>query len=92
MMTEIPLDVRMHLFGNPEEAKFIYTLRMSDELLKDKPAGIRVPMHRLRRLRGQVSPAYPGPGLPCQRGRRDGKARVAGAVATGKQFFKIEAK
>jgi predicted aldo/keto reductase-like oxidoreductase len=28
---------KMHMFGNPEEAKFIYALRMSDEILHSRP-------------------------------------------------------
>jgi hypothetical protein len=82
---------RMHLFGNPEEAKFVYVLRMSDELLKDKPGYAsqciacgacldKCPQHiPVPDFLADVAAEMEGPEL---------RARVA----AGKQFFKIEAK
>ena len=82
---------RMHLFGNPEQAKFMYAIRMSGELLNDKPRYAsqcsacgacldKCPQHiPVPDFLANVAAEMEGPELQAR-------------VATGKQFFKIEAK
>jgi len=82
---------KMHLFGKAEEAKFIYALRMSDELLNSTPGYAsqctacgaclpKCPQHiPIPDFLADVAAEMEGPELQER-------------VANGKRFFKIEAK
>jgi predicted aldo/keto reductase-like oxidoreductase len=82
---------KMHMFGNAEEAKFMYALRMSDELLNSKPGYAsqctacgacldKCPQHiPIPDFMADIAAEMEGPGLQD-------------LVAAGKQFFKIEPK
>ena len=82
---------KMHLFGNVAEAKFIYALRMSDELLHSQPGYAsrciacgacldKCPQHiPIPDMLAHVAAEMEGPELKE-------------LVAAGKQFFKVEAR
>jgi predicted aldo/keto reductase-like oxidoreductase len=82
---------RMHLFGNPEAAKFMYAVRMSDELLNDKP-GYASQCIACGACLDKCPQQIPIPDFLADVAAEMEGPELQARVATGKQFFKIEAK
>jgi len=81
---------KMHLFGNVEEAKFIYALRMSDELLNSSP-GYASQCTACGACLDKCPQHIPIPDFMADVAAELEGPELQELVAAGKQFFKIEA-
>lgn len=82
---------KMHLFGNVEEAKFIYALRMSDELLHSTP-GYASRCTACGACLDKCPQHIPIPDFLATVAAEMEDPQLQERVAAGKQFFRVEAK
>lgn len=80
---------KMHMFGNVEEAKFIYALRMSDELVSNK-AGYASRCIACGACLDKCPQHIPIPDFLADVAAEMEGPELQGRVAAGKQIFKIE--
>ncbi|KAB0664035.1 aldo/keto reductase [Oryzomonas japonica] len=81
---------KMHLFGNTEEAKFMYSIRMSGDLLNDKP-GFASQCIACGACLDKCPQQIPIPDILAQVVAEMEGPELQARVATAKRIFKVEA-